>query len=222
MRRTDSLHGRIILMAALALALALAGAGTAWAHPHVWVVVRSKIQFDREGRVAAVVQDWEFDEMYSSFAVQGLSSPGSLVTRAQFAPMAKENAGGLAEVGYFTTLKTAGKSVDFGRVSDYWMEERPDHLVAFHVTLPLKEPMRVAKFMTLRVADPEYFIDFEFDRKDGIGLVSAPSGCSASIAHPPALDTGDKQKLSESFFTNLAPGTNFGFKMASTAIIACP
>ena len=32
----------------------------------------------------------------------------------------------------------------------------------------------------------------------------------------------DKKKLSESFFTNLAPGTNFGFKMASAAIVACP
>ena len=207
---------------ALALALSLAGAGTAEAHPHVWVTVKSKLDFDSAGRVAAIVHDWVFDEMYSSFAVQGLSSPGSLVTRAQFAPMAKENAGGLAEVGYYTTLKIGGKSVDFGRVSDYWMEERPDHRVAFHVRVPLKEAVRVAKFMTLRVADPEFFIDFEYDAKDPIQFVSAPSGCSASVAKPAPLDTGDKQKLSESFFTNLAPGTNFGFKMASTAIIACP
>ncbi len=204
------------------MALVLAGVGAAEAHPHVWVVVRSKIEFDPDGRVAAIVQNWEFDEMYSSFATQGLASPGSLVTRAQFAPMAKENAGGLAEVGYYTTLKIGGKSVDFAPVSDYWMEERPDHLVVFHVTLPLKEPMRAGKIMTLRVADPEYFIDFEFDKKEAVALVSPPSGCSASVAHAPALDSGDKQKLTESFFTNLAPGTNFGFKMASTAIIACP
>ena len=136
--------------------------------------------------------------------------------------MAKENAGSLADVGYFTTLKVGGKPVEFGTVSEYWMEERPDHRVAFHVRMPLKEPMQVAKFMTLRVADPEFFIDFEYDPKEPVRLVSAPSGCSASVAHPAPLDSGDKQKLSESFFTNLAPGANFGFKMASTAIIACP
>ena len=77
-----------------------------------------------------MVHDWVFDEMYSAFATQGLAKPGELVKRARFAPLAKENAGGLAEIGYFTTLKIDGKAVDFAPVTDYWMEERPDHLVA--------------------------------------------------------------------------------------------
>ncbi len=208
--------------AALGLILALASVAPAAAHPHVWVTVRSKLDFTPDGKIAAVVHDWVFDEMYSSFATQGLAKPGELVKREQFAPLARENAGGLAEIGYFTTLKIGGKAVDFGSVTDYWMEERQDHLVQFHVTVPLKEPTPPSKFLTLRVADPEYFIDFEFDDKSPITLVSAPSGCSASVARPKPLDQGDKAKLSESFFSNLAPGVNFGFKMASTAIIACP
>ena len=208
-------------IAALAIAIGLA-ATPARAHPHVWVTVKSKIAFTPDGKVSAVIHDWVFDEMYSSFATQGLAKAGELVKREQFAPLAKENAGGLAEIGYFTTLKIGGKPVDFGSVTDYWMEERPDHLVAFHVAIPLKEPQPVAKFMTLRVADPEYFIDFEFDDKDPIELVAAPSGCSASVAKPKPLEAADKTKLTESFFTNLSPGANFGFKMASAAIIACP
>ena len=40
--------------------------------------------------------------------------------------------------------------------------------------------------------------------------------------NPKPLDTGDKQKLDESFFSNLAPGASFGFKMASRVILACP
>jgi ABC-type uncharacterized transport system substrate-binding protein len=112
--------------------------------------------------------------------------------------------------------------MDFGLVTDYWMQERPDHLVEFHVTLPLKTPTPITKFLTLRVADPEFFIDFEFDDKEPVKLVSAPSGCIANVAKPKPLEANDKQKLTESFFTNLAPGTNFGFKMASAAIVACP
>jgi ABC-type uncharacterized transport system substrate-binding protein len=202
--------------------LGLATTAPALAHPHVWVTVKSQLAFTPDGRVAAVVHDWVFDEMYSSFATQGLAKPGELVNRDEFAPLAKENAGGLADVGYFTTLKIGGKSVDFGSVTDYWMQERPDHLVQFHVTVPLKEPTKTSKFLTLRVADPEYFIDFEYDDKSPITLVSSPPGCSASVARPKPLEAADKSKLSESFFTNLSPGTNFGFKMASTAIIACP
>jgi ABC-type uncharacterized transport system substrate-binding protein len=206
----------------LALALSTAAATPARAHPHVWITVKSQIAFTPDGKVAAVIHDWVFDEMYSSFATQGLAAPGELVKREQFAPLAKENAGSLAEIGYFTTLKIGGKAVDFGSVTDYWMQERPDHLVEFHVTLPLKTPTPVTKFLTLRVADPEYFIDFEFDDRDPVKLDSAPSGCSASVARPKPLEADDKQKLTESFFTNLSPGTNFGFKMASAAIIACP
>ena len=209
-------------VAALGLVLGLASATPAGAHPHVWITVKSQIAFTPDGKVSAVVHDWVFDEMYSSFATQGLAKPGELVKREQFAPLAQENAGSLAEIGYFTTLKIGGKPVEFGSVTDYWMEERPDHLVEFHVTLPLKTPSPLAKFVTLRVADPEYFIDFEFDDKNPVKLLSPPPGCSASVAKPKPLEEADKTKLTESFFTNLSPGTNFGFKMASSAIIACP
>jgi ABC-type uncharacterized transport system substrate-binding protein len=208
--------------AALGLVFGLTTTAPALAHPHVWVTVRSQIAFAPDGKVSAVIHDWVFDEMYSSFATQGLAPPGQLVNKEQFASLAKENAGSLAEIGYFTTLKIGGKAVDFGSVTDYWMQERPDHLVEFHVTLPLKTPTPVAKFLTLRVADPEYFIDFEFDDKEPVKLVSAPSGCVATVAKPKPLEASDKQKLTESFFSNLSPGTNFGFKMASAAIVACP
>ncbi len=197
-------------------------AGAASAHPHVWVTVRSHIEF-ADGKVSAIVHDWVFDEMYSSFATQGLAPKGELVSRAIFAPLAKENAGGLAELGYYTTLKLDGKVVDFAPVNEYWMEERPDHLVTFHVRMNLKTPTPVGRFGSLLVADPEFYIDFEFDDPpNGVTLVNAPVGCSDSLSKPKALETDDKKKLDESFFTNLSPGANFGFKMASRVILACP
>jgi ABC-type uncharacterized transport system substrate-binding protein len=194
------------------------------AHPHVWVTMKTKIGFTADGKVGSVTHDWVFDEMYSSFATQGLAKTGELVSRATFAPMARENAGGLADIGYYTTLKIGGKAVEFGPVKDgdYWMEERSDHLVAFHVDLRLKTPTAPGPYFSLMVADPEFFIDFEFDDKDGIAMVSAPSGCSTSIAKPKPLEDQDKQKLTESFFANMAPGMNFGVKMASRGIVACP
>ena len=210
-------------MAGVALAGAsLWASAPAEAHPHVWVTVRSKIEFSPEGKVNDVVQDWTFDEMYSSFAAQGLAKDGGLARREDFAPLAKENAGSLAAIGYFTVLKVAGKQADFGDVTDYWMEERPDKLVTFHVVLPLKTPEAPGKFLTLQVADPEFFIDFEFDDHNGLTLVNAPAGCSNSLNKPKPLQADDQSKLSESFFSGLAPGSNFGFKMATRAIIACP
>jgi ABC-type uncharacterized transport system substrate-binding protein len=204
------------------VAILLVAPGAASAHPHVWVTMRSQIAFTPDGKVSEIIHDWTFDEMYSSFATQGLAPAGQLVKREDFAPLAKENAGSLAQIGYFTTLKIAGKAVDFGEVKDYWMEERPDHLVTFHVVLPLKTATPPGKFLSLLVADPEFFIDFEFDDKDGVKLAGAPAGCSLSLAKPKPLEADESSKLTESFFSGLAPGANFGFKMASRAIIACP
>jgi ABC-type uncharacterized transport system substrate-binding protein len=219
-KRTRSIGWRAWRM--LCVAAALCAPTLAFAHPHVWVTVRSQLIFNKEGRVESIVHDWVFDEMYSSYATQGLAPAGQLVTRDLFAALAKENAGSLAEIGYFTSFKIGSKEVEYGPVEDYWMEERPDHLVAFHVVLPLKTPASPGKYSSMLVADPEYFIDFEYDDTDAITLVSAPKGCSSSISRPKPLEGEDKKKLDESFFSGLAPGSNFGFKMAPRAIIACP
>ena len=223
-RRRLPAWGRRGLRAASAGALisALLASTPALAHPHVWITERTQVRFDGQGRIEALVHDWVFDEQYSSYATQGLTKPGDLVTREMFAPLAKENAGGLAEIGYFTSLKIDGKPIEFGPVGDYWMEERPDHLVAFHVTMPLKSPAPPGRYGSLIVADPEYFFDFEFDAHDALTLVGAPKGCSISVNKPKPLEGEDKKTLDESFFSGLAPGANFGFKVAPRAIIACP
>ena len=119
-------------------------------------------------------------------------------------------------------MKIGGKAVEFGSVTDYWMQERPDHLVEFHVTLPLKTPARVAKFVTLRVADPEYFIDFEFDDKDPVKLVSPPSGCSASVTKPKPLEEADKTKVERILLHQSLARDQFRLQDGERAIIACP
>jgi ABC-type uncharacterized transport system substrate-binding protein len=72
-------------IAALGLAFVLTTTAPAGAHPHVWITVKSQIEFTPDGKVSAVIHDWVFDEMYSSFATQGLAPPGQLVKKEQFA-----------------------------------------------------------------------------------------------------------------------------------------
>lgn len=194
----------------------------ALAHPHVFVVAKSEVVFDATGKVSAIRHFWTFDEMYSSFAAQGIGKAGTPATRADFAPLAKENAGSLAEMGYFTVVKIGGKQVDFGDVTDYWMEETPEHLLTFHVELPLKTPIAPGKVFSLQVYDPEYYISFEFDEKAKPVMVNAPKGCSIGSSKPDELKPDEKSKLTESFFSGLSPGAGFGLKMANRAIVACP
>ena len=212
----------------VALAASLAGAGLAGsadvaaAHPHVFVIAKEQLLFAPDGRITGVRAAWTFDDMYSSFVVQGLGPPDQILTPAQLAPLAKTNVESLAEFGYFTVAKAAGKAVDTEAPVDYSLEETPDKLVTLHFTLPFKTPASAGKAFSLQVYDPTYFVSFDFDNKDPITLVGAPVGCSSRVVRPQPLDGGDNQKLSEAFFSNMSPGLDFGIKMASRIVVACP
>ena len=210
---------------ALALAAgiaALATATVAQAHPHVFVVAKEQIIFGGDGKISAIRSAWTFDDMYSSFLVQGLGDPGKILSEAQLAPLAKTNVDSLAEFGYFTVAKAAGKQLEFNEPTDYVLHEGADKLLTLSFTLPLKQPASAGRAFSLSVYDPTYFVSFELADKDPVSLASAPSGCSASVMRPQPLDASDNQKLSEAFFTNMSPGTDFGIKLASRTIVACP
>ncbi len=192
------------------------------AHPHVFVTAKEELIFSPDGLVSAVRHTWKFDDMYSAFIIQGLGPAGQVLTKEQLAPLAKTNVESLAEFKFFTVVKAGGKESEFDEPIDYWSEEGNDKLVTLHFTLPLKTPASASRVFTLLVYDPTYFVAFSLDETAPIGLVSAPSGCSSSISKPKPLDTGDNQKLSESFFTNMSPGSDFGVKLAERAIVACP
>ncbi|WP_237479286.1 DUF1007 family protein [Lichenibacterium dinghuense] len=222
-RPSPSRRGRrpasVGLLAALACTLAAGGAA---AHPHVFVTAKEQVLFGPDGKVTGVRADWTFDDMYSSFVTQGLGTPGQLLTREELAPLAKTNVENLAEWGYFTRVKLGSQTLAFGEPVDYWIDESPDKLVTLHYTLPLKVPVSAVPAVNVQVYDPTYFVDFKMAERDPVALVSAPAGCSFSVIKPRPLDASDNQKLTEAFFANMSPGTDFGIKLASKVMVACP
>jgi len=206
----------------LGLAALVLTTGPALAHPHVWVTAREGVIFDGQWRIAAIRGAWVFDDMYSAFATQGLGKDGQLATKEDLAPLAKTNVDSLAEFDFFTFAKLSGAKVEFGAPTDYSLEERPDKLIVLTFTLPLKEPTNPGKAFTFQVYDPTYFVAFSLDDKLPVELVGAPKGCSASVLGADPLDATATQKLSEAFFANLSPGSDFGMKLASRIFVACP
>ena len=192
------------------------------AHPHVWISGYEQVVFNPKGEVTAIIHSWIFDQMYSAFVTTGLTKNGVLATRAQLAPLAKTNVESLAEFNYFTFAKSGGVKVRFDKPTDSWLEERPDKLVAMHFTMPLKTPASAKKFFTFQVYDPTYFVAYSLRNKNPVGLVNAPKGCSVNVYGADPLNAEQAKKLSEAFFANLSPGANFGMKMASRVVVACP
>jgi ABC-type uncharacterized transport system substrate-binding protein len=205
-----------------ALLLALAGTAAAQAHPHVWVAARSEVVFGADGKILGLRNAWEFDEMYSAFAVQGLGKGGKPPTREELAPLARTNVESLAEFDYFTYAKQNGARLAFKAPEDAYLEANDKKIVTLHFFLPLETPVTAKKPFSFQMYDPTYFVAFGLEKKDPVKLDNAPAGCSVSLVEPAPLVATDNQKLSEAFFQNMSPGADFGMKLATRAIVACP
>jgi len=206
----------LVAMATLALA------SNAAAHPHVWVAARSEVVFTPDGKVAGLRHAWEFDEMYSAFAVQGLGRNGKPPTREELAPLAKTNIESLAEFDYFTFAKQNGARLKFGAPQNASLEANEKNIVTLHFFLPLETPVAAQKPFTFQVYDPTYFVAFGFEKDAPITLAKPPPGCSQSLVEPKPLVASDTQKLSEAFFQNMSPGSDFALKLATRVVVACP
>ena len=204
------------------LAIGLMTQSAAMAHPHVWVAVRSEVVFGDDGKIIGVRHAWEFDEMYSAFATQGLGKNGAPPTKEELAPLAKTNIESLAEFDYFTFAKQNNEKPAFKPPQDVTLEVNERKSVVMRFFLPLQTPASAKKPFSFQVYDPTYFVSFGLEKKEPVTMSRAPAGCSLSLVEPSPLVAADNQKLSEAFFQNMSPGADFGIKLATRAIVACP
>ena len=195
---------------------ALAGfgwTGLAQAHPHVWVTMTSEVVYAPDGSVTGVRHAWQFDDMFSAFATQGIEAKKKgEFTREELAPLAEVNVTSLKEFDYFTYAKANGKKTPFGGPVDYYLEYK-DSLLTLHFTLPFKAPVKTQN-LDVEMFDPSYFVDFSFAEKDPVKLVSAPESCKLAIARP--ADASTLPAPGE----NLA--NNYGSQFANKILVKCP
>jgi ABC-type uncharacterized transport system substrate-binding protein len=201
-----------------AVALSLAG-GTAEAHPHVWITATSELLYAPDGSITGVRHAWTFDDMFSSYAVQGLEGKTKgTYTREELAPLAQTNVESLKEYAYFTFAKADGKKERFQEPVDYFLDYK-DTVLTLHFTLPLKAPVK-PKQLVLEVFDRSFFIDFQMAKADPVRLVGAPAGCQMKLERP-SDGTASAQKLNEQTFMN-GENSNFGMMFANRITVDCP
>ena len=219
---TKSMRKSSVPKWAAGILLVFASTVAATAHPHVWVVVKSEVLFGGDGKITGIRHAWTFDEMYSAFATQGFGTNGQAPTSEELQPLAKVNVESLAEFDFFTYPKHGGDKPEFGAPIDYSLEADANKVITLHFTLPFKTPVDAKKPLSFQVYDPTYFVSFAFDKGAAAKLVGAPPGCSTSTLDPNPLVAADTQKLSEAYFSNMSPGADFGIKLASRVVVACP
>ncbi len=211
---------RALLPLAWLLMALLTVPGTAVAHPHVWVTAKSELLYAADGSVTAVRHAWTFDDMFSSYALQGLETKTKGVfSREELAPLAQTNVESLHEFGFFTFAKADGRKAKFAEPVDYFLEYSDERLV-LHFTLPLKTPVK-SRQLSLEVFDPSYFVDFKMADQDPVTLVGAPDGCRMNLQRS-SDGSAAAQTLNEQTF--MSGGENFGYGMmfANKITVDCP
>ena len=211
MRRLVNL---LLLVGALAL-----GTGAAQAHPHVWITATSELIYAPDGSVTGVRHAWTFDDMFSTYALQGIETrTKGVYSREELSSLAQTNVESLKEFGYFTFAKADGKKEKFQEPVDYFLEYK-DAALTLHFTLPLKTPVK-PKELALEVFDPTYFIDFSFADNNPIRLVGAPAACEMKFQRPND-GTVNTQRLGEQNFMN-GDNSNYGAMFANKITVDCP
>ena len=209
---------RVIL--ATLFALLFAG-GSALAHPHVWVVMKSEVVYAPDGSIIGVRQAWAFDDMFSTFAVQGLESKQKGVfTLEELQPLAKVNIESLKDYDYFTYAKADGKKTTFTDPVEYYLELK-DSMLTLNFLLPLKAPLK-AKALDLEVFDPSYFVDFSFAEKDFARLAGAPTGCQLVTGKPQEMNKELALRLSQIPPGEQIPQNSYGAQFANKISVKCP
>lgn len=207
------LHGLLVSL------LWLSGLSLAQAHPHVWITSVSELLYAPDGSVTGVRHAWTFDDMFSTYALQGIESKQKGVySHEELAPLAQTNVESLKEFGYFTFAKADGKKAKFAEPVDYFLEYK-DGLLVLHFTLPLKAPVN-SKVLALEVFDPTFFVDFKLADKDPVKLVGAPAACTFEFQRP-RDGAASAQALGEQNFTD-GGNANFGAMFANKITVTCP
>jgi ABC-type uncharacterized transport system substrate-binding protein len=209
----------LALIAAIAAALSFIDAASA--HPHVWVTMKSTVVYAPDGTVVGVRHAWTFDDMFSTFATQGLDSKKKgEFTREELQPLAKVNVESLKEYDFFTYAKANGKKAEFVEPTEYHLEFK-NSLLTLHFMLPFKAPAKLQTF-DFEVFDPGYFVDFQLEEKDAVALSGAPAGCRFTVGKPQEMTRELAQRLSQIGPNEQIPENTFGAQFANKIAVKCP
>jgi ABC-type uncharacterized transport system substrate-binding protein len=209
-----------VIAGIFALLLAFSAITPASAHPHVWVTASSELVYAPDGTITGVRHAWTFDDMFSTYALQGIETKTKGVyTREELAPLAQTNVESLKEFAFFTFAKADGRKQRFVDPVDYYLEYKDTALV-LHFMLPFKAPFKTRE-LALEIYDPTYFVDFALAKADPIRLVGAPASCKAAIQRP-TDGTAQAQKLGEDNFMDGGANANFGAMFANKVTVECP
>ncbi|MEO9168903.1 MAG: DUF1007 family protein [Aestuariivirga sp.] len=182
------MRNTITRFAAFALSLTV-WVEVALAHPHVWTDMRSQFIVSDDGLITGVRVEWKTDKAYAADALDGFAvNPDKTYAAEDLKKLTDENLSALADYGYFVFFRFNGEKQPIGKAFDGLQTFNPkDGRLTLLFSVSLEKPLDPHQGkVTLKVYDPEYFIDFGYvDAKPILISKVLPTGCSATLLPVP-------------------------------------
>ena len=183
-----------------ALLLCLCAAQTAHAHPHVWIEGHLALLFNSQGQVTALRHAWKFDELFSTYAVQGITrEKNGVIPAAELQTLTDQWMQNLADPAshFFTAVSYGGKAIAMQKPVQAQLNlDTTTNQLILSFELPLNEPLSLSKqSLEVDVNDPGYFVAFEYKGSQVLTLSEAPSTCRYAHMPPRPLDPKSQRQL---------------------------
>lgn len=173
----------------------------AQAHPHIYIEGGLELVFNRQGQVTNVRQSWLFDELFSTYALQGMPrDQAGQVASAELDKITGEWMTALSEPEshFFTKITLAGQPLKLGaplNARSSWDPKASQLVLSFD--LPVEPPVTIdAKGLEVDIQDPGYFVAFNY--KGGVKAikgVDSPAQCKFGYMPPRPLDPKTERLL---------------------------
>ena len=157
-------------------------------------------------------------------AVQGLDADGDgIYSPAELKPLTDVNVNSLKDFDYFTFVHVGDADALALKPPENASLDFDKSLLTLHFTLPLDKSLSAhSQEVQVDVYDPSFFVAFGFATETPVTLSgSAIKGCTAEVKKPDPETEEEAKALSESFFSQLGPNSNFGSQFAQTVTVKC-
>lgn len=189
------------------------------AHPHVWIDLRSQLEFDGDGRVTGLEIDWTFDEFYTAFVITEFGGPEAM-DEETLTGIGRENLTNLREFDYFTEFLVDGAVQPLAAPETFEMGLE-DGKLRLRFSVPLERPVTPREHrINYAVYDPSYFVEI-LHVDDGHRLPSGttPKGCRSVLIEP--TPTYEARTLADSLDRLDTAPESFGALFAERVRLEC-
>ena len=185
--------------------------------------MKSEVVYGPDGTATGVRHAWTFDDMFSTFATQGLDSKEKgKFTREELAPLAEVNVTSLKEFDFFTDATPNGKKADLNEPVDYYLEFT-DGLLTLHFTCRSRRRRR-RRASTSKCSIRPISSTSRFAEKEPVRAGRRAGAASSRSLRPGegGAQAKPQGQPGEAFFNNLGPASNYGAQFANKISVKCP